>query len=210
VGLLKAGVPADSDDADTDGLIPADAPVPLLIPSAPSSQSEWSFPDFAAALRSALRDYSRVDLLAANPLLRSRLLTRRGQVNAANLQALLSETVDTLFASPRDEKLRRVIELTYFRPAPKQEAAADRLSLSFGTYPPPPDDRARAPRSMAMGSGKNDGDVARGKAPDWSAVGRIVQEDRSIALLTRYRHVLQSKLSCDGANDAGNVVCYRR
>jgi hypothetical protein len=37
-------------------------------------------------------------------------------------------------ASPRDEKLRRVIELTYFRPAPKQEAAADRLSLSFGTY----------------------------------------------------------------------------
>jgi len=133
VGLLKAGVPADSDDVCTDGLIPADAPAPLLTPSA-SARSEWSFPDFAAALRGALRDYSRVDLLAANPLLRSRLLARRGQVNAANLQALLSETVDTLFASPRDEKLRRVIELTYFRPAPKQEAAADRLSLSFGTY----------------------------------------------------------------------------
>jgi DNA-directed RNA polymerase specialized sigma24 family protein len=73
-------------------------------------------------------------LLAASPLLHSRLLAARGRVNAADLQALLSETVDTLFASPRDEKLRRVIELTYFRPAPKQEAAADRLGLSFGTY----------------------------------------------------------------------------
>jgi DNA-directed RNA polymerase specialized sigma24 family protein len=67
-------------------------------------------------------------------LLRSRLLAARGRVNAADLQELLSETVDTLFASPRDEKLRRVIELTYFRPASKQEAAADRLGLSFGTY----------------------------------------------------------------------------
>jgi len=27
-----------------------------------------------------------------------------------------------------------VIELTYFQPAPKQEAVADRLSLPFGTY----------------------------------------------------------------------------
>jgi TolB-like protein len=51
-----------------------------------------------------------------------------------DLKALLSETVSTLFGNPRDEKLRRVIELTYFQPAPKQEAVADRLSLSFGTY----------------------------------------------------------------------------
>jgi len=62
------------------------------------------------------------------------MLAARGHVNAANLRALLSETVETLFASPRDEKLRRVIDLTYFRPAPKQEAAAERLGLSFGTY----------------------------------------------------------------------------
>ena len=46
----------------------------------------------------------------------------------------MSETVSALFGNPRDEKLRRVIELTYFQPAPKQEAVADRLSLSFGTY----------------------------------------------------------------------------
>jgi TolB-like protein len=47
---------------------------------------------------------------------------------------MLAETVSALFGNPRDEKLRRVIELTYFQPAPKQEVVADRLSLSFGTY----------------------------------------------------------------------------
>ena len=131
VGLLKAGVPADSDESVPAGTLPL---APALTPSAPSSQNAWSFPEFAAALKGALRDYSRVDLLAGNPLLRSRLVAGRGPVTAASLQGLLSETVGTLFASPRDEKLRRVIELTYFRPAPKQEAAADRLGLSFGTY----------------------------------------------------------------------------
>jgi TolB-like protein/tetratricopeptide (TPR) repeat protein len=129
VGLLKAGVPEDTDES-----VPVSTAVPLLDPGVPSSQSAWSFPEFAMALKGALRDYSRPDLLADSPLLRSRLMAARGHVNPANLQALLSETVDTLFASPRDEKLRRVIELTYFRPAPKQEAAADRLGLPFGTY----------------------------------------------------------------------------
>src|SRR5262249_49002794 len=31
-------------------------------------------------------------------------------------------------------RLYRVLDLTYFNPAPKQEAAADRLGLSFSTY----------------------------------------------------------------------------
>ena|SRR5216684_5149446 len=52
----------------------------------------------------------------------------------AELWALLSETVDALFAGARDEKLRRVIEFTYFRPAPKQEVTAQQLGLAFGTY----------------------------------------------------------------------------
>jgi hypothetical protein len=39
-----------------------------------------------------------------------------------------------LFAGARDEKLRRVIEFTYFRPAPKQEVTAQQLGLAFGTY----------------------------------------------------------------------------
>jgi TolB-like protein len=129
VGLLKAGVPADIDESAL-----ASTAVPLLTSSAPSSKIAWSFPQFAAALKCALRDYSRPDLLAGNPLLRSRLMATRGRANPADLQALLSQTVDLLFASPRDETLRRVIEVTYFNPAPKQEVAADRLGLSFGTY----------------------------------------------------------------------------
>jgi TolB-like protein/Tfp pilus assembly protein PilF len=93
---------------------------------------ETDFADFASALKSALRDFHRADLLAQNSLLHSgrhSLATSAGQ-----LQTVLSETVKTLFADPRDEKLRRVVELTYFQPGPKQEAVADRLSLPFGTY----------------------------------------------------------------------------
>jgi len=90
--------------------------------------------EFVVALKSALRDFSRPDLLGRNALLGSRLLAGRDNVGPAALQALLSMTVEELFASPRGEKLRRVIELTYFRPAAKQEAAADRLGLAFGTY----------------------------------------------------------------------------
>jgi len=129
VGLLKAGVPADVDES-----VRLDTPAPMVTASTRRPQGGCSYSNFAAVLKGALRDYSRVDLLAGNALLRSRLMAARGQGSAADLQALLSETVDTLFANPRDEKLRRVIELTYFRPAPKQEAAADRLGLSFGTY----------------------------------------------------------------------------
>jgi TolB-like protein len=47
---------------------------------------------------------------------------------------LLCETVRTLFGNARDEKLRRILELTYSQPFLKQEAVANRLALSFGTY----------------------------------------------------------------------------
>jgi TolB-like protein/class 3 adenylate cyclase len=128
-GLRKAGVPEDND-----GYAQGVAAAPSSDATAPRSRSALSQQDFIAALKGALRDFSRPDLLAKNPLLRSRLLISRGRVGPADLQNLLSETVATLFVSPRDETLRRVIELTYFRPAPKQEAAAERLGLAFSTY----------------------------------------------------------------------------
>jgi TolB-like protein len=93
-----------------------------------------AYADFAAALKDALRDFHSADLLARNPLLRGGTGNLGGSAGPLNLKALLSETVSTLFGNPHDEKLRRVIELTYFQPAPKQEVVADRLSLSFGTY----------------------------------------------------------------------------
>jgi len=93
-----------------------------------------TYADFAGALRDALRDYHSADLLARNPLLHGGIGNLGSSAGPLDLKALLSETVNTLFGNPRDEKLRRVIELTYFQPAPKQEAVADRLALSFGTY----------------------------------------------------------------------------
>jgi hypothetical protein len=93
-----------------------------------------AYAEFAAALKDALRDFHSTDLLARNPLLRGGIGNLGGSAGPLELKALLSETVSTLFGNPRDEKLRRVVELTYFHPAPKQEVVADRLSLSFGTY----------------------------------------------------------------------------
>src|SRR5258707_7025671 len=95
---------------------------------------ELAYADFAAALRDALRDFHSADLLARNPLLVDGICNLGGSAGPLELKAMLAETVSTLFGNPRDEKLRRVIELTYFQSAPKQEVVADRLSLSFGTY----------------------------------------------------------------------------
>jgi len=92
--------------------------------------------DFQSAVKDALRHYSQADLLAENALLRTRLLTHSeaGVATPQALRALLAETAQSLFVSERDLRLYRVLDLTYLNPAPKQEAAADRLGLSFSTY----------------------------------------------------------------------------
>jgi hypothetical protein len=92
--------------------------------------------DFESAVKDALRHYAQADLLAENALLRTRLLTR-SEASVATPQALrafLAATAQSLFVSERDQRLYRVLDLTYLNPAPKQEAAADRLGLSFSTY----------------------------------------------------------------------------
>lgn len=95
-----------------------------------------SEPEFAEALRQALRDLRRPDLLAQNPLLRSRCVHERadGEPTPATLQALLSEAAATLTATPRLQKLHRVIWHTFYEPATTQEAAAELLDLPFSTY----------------------------------------------------------------------------
>lgn len=92
--------------------------------------------DFDCAVRDALRRCARADLLLCNPLLQSPLMNRSSPSAASPqaLKALLEETARTLFASGRDERIYRILDLTYFNPAPKQEAAAERLGLSFSTY----------------------------------------------------------------------------
>jgi TolB-like protein len=93
-----------------------------------------AYREFAAAVKDALRDVHSPDLLARNPLLVHGVCNLDGSAGPQELRALLLEAVGTLFANPRDEKLRQVLKLTYCQPGLKQEAVADRLSLSFGTY----------------------------------------------------------------------------
>jgi hypothetical protein len=95
-----------------------------------------SQPEFEEAVRQALRDYTRPDLLAANPLVRSRLLREmaKGETAVSTLQALLREALATLTANPKDQKFHRALWHTYFKPAPTQERAAELLDLPFSTY----------------------------------------------------------------------------
>ena len=104
-------------------------------PAAPKAKvPAITYVEFAAAVKDALRDVHSPDLLARNPLLRDGLWNFGGSAGPQELRGLLCETVHTLFDNARDEKLRRILELTYSEPFLKQEAVADRLALSFGTY----------------------------------------------------------------------------
>jgi hypothetical protein len=60
--------------------------------------------------------------------------SRPGAAPPQALQTLLAESAKALFTSERDQRVYRTLELTYLNPAPKQEAAADRLGVSFSTY----------------------------------------------------------------------------
>jgi AAA ATPase-like protein len=95
-----------------------------------------SQPEFADAVRRALRDLHHPGALARNPLARTRVVRERGAELPApeGLRELLREALDALRADPRGEKLVRALERTYMRPAPTQEAAAELLDLPFSTY----------------------------------------------------------------------------
>jgi hypothetical protein len=95
-----------------------------------------SEPEFEDAVRRALRAYTRADVLAANPLLRSRLAVEAGggTPTGETLRQLLRRAAETLTANPRDERLYRAVNRTYLSPAPTQEQAAELLGLPFSTY----------------------------------------------------------------------------
>ena len=83
-----------------------------------------------------MRHYVRSDQLAENPLMRSQLLTKDvpGAPAPLALKTLLAETAEALFVNARDARFYRVLDLTYFNPAQKQEIVAQQLGLSFSTY----------------------------------------------------------------------------
>jgi hypothetical protein len=92
--------------------------------------------EFGQAVREALHDFTRSASLAGNLLSRSRLVTEHenGEGKTGSLRAVIAETAERLRANPRDEKLFRALERTYFKPAATQEAAAELLDLPFSTY----------------------------------------------------------------------------
>ena len=70
--------------------------------------------------------------------MRSRLVGEASNKSAREkgeiLESRIKEAAQTLRIHPRDEKLFRAIDQTYFHPAANQEAAAERLDLPFSTY----------------------------------------------------------------------------
>jgi hypothetical protein len=95
--------------------------------------------EFSSALKQALQDFTRPDGLAGNPLLRSRLVAESGAGKGSRerseiLKSKIKEAAEALRVHPRDEKLYRALDQTYFHPAPNQEAAAELLDLPFSTY----------------------------------------------------------------------------
>jgi hypothetical protein len=116
-----------------------DAAALAAAPAAPGPRAPLlvlSQPDFSEAVRRALRDFTRPAALATNPLLRSRVAADHagGTPTAATLQTLLRQAAAGLRATPRDEKLYRALQRTYFEPAATQELAAELLGLPFSTY----------------------------------------------------------------------------
>ncbi|MFB4271623.1 ATP-binding protein [Nonomuraea sp. GTA35] len=89
--------------------------------------------EFTDAVRKALRHLSRASELAANPLVRSRLVAGRADPAQA-LRRLLEQSIENLGQDPRASKIRRALDTTYLRGVPTQEAAATRLGLPFTTY----------------------------------------------------------------------------
>jgi hypothetical protein len=116
----------------------------LWVVARPANQQPSSSPppgaisrsEFAGAVRQALRDYTRPERLAANPLLRPGALAAAPAEPAtpAMLQALLQDAAASLTANPRAIKFHRALWHTYFAPAPTQEQAAELLDLPFNTY----------------------------------------------------------------------------
>lgn len=95
-----------------------------------------SHPEFADAVRRALRDLHRPEALAANPLTRARVVGDRSAADppAEVLEALLREAVAALAADPRADSLHRALDRTYVRPAPSQEKAAELLGVPLSSF----------------------------------------------------------------------------
>jgi hypothetical protein len=104
------------------------APASLLRPAPLGREA------FAAAVRTALRNLHRDDRLAANPLMGTRLAQGPSGPSADVCRSQLRRAVACIGRQPRGAARHRVLDRTFVRPAPTQEAAAEVLGLPFSTY----------------------------------------------------------------------------
>lgn len=118
----------------------AETALPPTPPPVSQAMLVLSEPEFAQAVRDALRHITRADELQGNPLVRSRLVVDRAggeaspAARAAALHDVVVEVIDLLKSSPRQMKLYRALYHTYLQPAATQELAAEVLDLPFSTY----------------------------------------------------------------------------
>ena len=132
------------------------------------------------SVRQALRDYTRPDRLATNPLVRSRLVVDTGRLEGppAVLQALLREAAATLTANPKDTKFHRAIWHTYFEPAPTQEQAAELLRPPLQHLSLPPRQGNRTHHRLAM--------AARAQRPSAAKIPSVSSDTPPTRHLSNY------------------------
>jgi hypothetical protein len=116
-----------------DWLMGPRVPMPFSSGATEARTVPLSAPDFERALRDALRNYTRAEVLDQSPLRFSRMM-RDGERSGTAVQKMLREAVSALETNPRDAKLYRAVWFTYFEPLETQERVAERLDLSFSTY----------------------------------------------------------------------------
>lgn len=109
---------------------------PAVSPAQAAPVLVLSQPEFADAVRQALRDLHRPGQLVRSLLVRSRIVGEHaGQDQVAVvLRDLLLEAIEVLDRRPQDDKLLRAVDRTYLRSAGTQAIAAEVLGLPFSTY----------------------------------------------------------------------------
>ncbi|MFE0474868.1 hypothetical protein ACFW2V_24995 [Streptomyces sp. NPDC058947] len=90
--------------------------------------------EFDGAVLAALTAWRRPDVLAGNPLLRTRLVAGRGGDPVEALREVVTEAVDTLATDPRAQKYHRALLTGFLQGSPTREAAAERLGLPLSTF----------------------------------------------------------------------------
>ena len=89
---------------------------------------------FEEAVRTALAHLNSPDQLARSPLLDTALVDARAADRSEALRVVMVAAMAALQHERRGAEHRRVLERTYVKGAPSQEAAAELLDLPFSTY----------------------------------------------------------------------------